>query len=97
MTYEQLRWQQEISEMFPEQYETSYIPIFYVNWNDYEEHGAVFILEKDGKLYEQNYRYSVMSDDNTPKWQPQEISFGEAIMLIEEWEEISSTRLTSDS
>ncbi len=89
MTHEQYCWQQEIIEIFCGQYDPSYIPIYHEQWNGYEEWGGVFILEKDGKLYEQTCGYSVMSGEDEI-WEPREISLEETLEIIEEWEVIVS-------
>ncbi len=68
-------------------WDPSYKVIFYAEWSDYEENGWVAILEHNGYFYEQNGGYSVFSDDNTDRWQPQIITEDDAIQIMLDWEE----------
>ena len=67
-------------------YDPSYVPLLYFHWSDYEEWGCLFILQKDGQLYEWTHGYSVMSDgpQNDP-FDPFPISHDRASELIDEW------------
>lgn len=63
-------WQQDLQEIYGDKYDPEYIPIMHADWQDYEECGWLYVLEKDGQHYVLIYAYSVMSDDNTPYWSP---------------------------
>jgi hypothetical protein len=90
MLYEQLGWCNELADLFGEAYDTDYMPIWHAEWSDYEEWGWIYILEKDGRFYEQTGGYSVMSSDNTPYWAPREITYEEMCEILDEWHEIET-------
>jgi hypothetical protein len=68
-------------------YDPTYEIVHHAAWSDYEENGWMFILRKDSQLYLLTWAYSVMADDNTPKWYPIPISESEALKEMIEWEQ----------
>ena len=87
MTYEQWRWAQELTEIFPAEYDAAYEPIWHAHWADYEECARIYVLEKAGVYYVQEYAYSVMSDDNTVRWDPYAVTYERLCEILTDWEE----------
>lgn len=87
MTYEQWQWQQELRDMFPQEYDEQFVPVWYASWSDYEESAYVYILQRGNQYYVQQYAYSVMADDNTNYWQPYAVSDAQLWEILLDWEE----------
>lgn len=58
---------------------------FHASWQDYEENAWVVIFDLEGDLFVENYRYSVMAEDNTYNFDPQFITFDDAADLVNDW------------
>lgn len=87
MTQEDYEWERKnILEEIPG-YTPAFEIVHYASWSDYEENGWIFILRKDNQLYALEYQYSVMSDDNSVRWDPYPVSQDEAVELMISWEE----------
>lgn len=71
-------------------YDPDFEIVHHASWSTYEEYGWIFILRKDNQLYALEYQYSVMSDDNSVRWDPYPITEDQALELILEWEGIIS-------
>lgn len=80
-------WQRDLQEIYGDKYDSEYIPIMHADWQDYEECGWLYVLEKDGQHYVLIYAYSVMSDDNTPYWTPYAVNDDQLWEILLEWEE----------
>lgn len=87
MTWEQVRWQRELAEIFGVAYDPGFVPVWHAAWSDYEECGWIYVLERDGRYFVQEGGYSVMADDNTPCWHPYEVSDGRLWEILVDWEE----------
>ena len=62
--------------------------IYEANWHTYEEWGGIRIFENEaGQLFCQEGGYSVMAPHDENGWQDMyEISYDDAIGLIDEWD-----------
>ena len=77
-----------LKEMFGDQYDESYVPVWYDSWCSWEESGWACILEHNGSYYSLEGGYSVMADCNNPVWDPVAITQDQALEIMFEWEEI---------
>ena len=91
MTNQELEWWQELQELLGDACDPTFVPVYHASWSDYEEHGLVFILEKEGMFYELVGGHSVMSGDYGDVWDPEPISDQAICETINEWEEIQGS------
>lgn len=63
---------------------------FYASWQDWEECAWTVIFDLHGDLFVENYRYSVMAEDNTYNFDPQFITFDDVMDLVKDWREEES-------
>jgi hypothetical protein len=80
-------WQQDLMDAYGDNYDPEYIPIMHAGWQDYEECGWLYVLQKDNQYYVLKYAYSVMSDDNTAYWEPYAVNEDQLWEILLEWEE----------
>lgn len=69
-------------------YDPSYELVFHSAWSSYEEHGWIFIFQKDKKFFSIEGGYCVMSEEGYKEanWSELvEISQEEALNLMLEW------------
>lgn len=75
---------------FFEGYDPSYQLFFKASWQTWEEHGWIFIFEKDNQYYYIEGGYSVMSDnDYLPSFRKDlfELNEEQAFEKAKEWED----------
>lgn len=68
-------------------YDSSYRILHFDSWSSYDEHGWMFVFEKDSQYWLLEYQYSVFAEDNTPVWQPHQVSADEAVAAMLDWEQ----------
>lgn len=67
-------------------YNSAYTPIYYNQWSTHEEHGWIFITQKDNQYYTAEGGVCVMTSNTPDIFDPIPISEDEAIKLILEWD-----------
>lgn len=73
-------------------YDPAFEIVHFDEWADFEEHGWMAILRKDGQLYEISGGYCVMaSGPQDDVFDPFPIAENRALELIAEWERIERT------
>jgi hypothetical protein len=66
--------------------------IYFDSWNGFEEYGGLLIFRGiDNSIQSLEFGYSVMGEDNTNYFRPNEVSLDEAISEIAQMEEIIRT------
>lgn len=87
MTYEQWQWQQTLRDLFPQDYDPAFVPVWHASWSDYEECSWIYVLQKGAQYYVQQDGYSVMEEDNTDRWAPYPVSDLRFWEILLDWEE----------
>ena len=87
MTYEQWQWQRDLLDLFPQEYDPAYVPVWHASWCDYEESGWIYVLQKGTQYYVVQGGYSVMAEDNTSCWAPMPVGDAELWEILLDWEE----------
>jgi hypothetical protein len=86
MTFtQQSHWQYELRELFGNQYDEAYLPIYHAHCSDYSSCSWVYILEYNSNLYILEYNYSPEADNNEPEWDLNPISYEDALEEIDRW------------
>jgi len=78
-------WTLALSEMFPDQYDESFVPVYYAGCSDYSSCAWVYILEKDSKFYTLEYCYSPEASNEEAVWDLEEVSLENVMELVEYW------------
>lgn len=86
MTQDQLIWQQNLQEMFPQDYDASFVPVLHAHWAHHEEHGWIYILEKDHQFYVQEGGYSVVEQNPHNCWALYAVEDDRLWEILVDWE-----------
>lgn len=70
-----------------EGFDPTYSPVYYNEWNTYEEYGWILILERNDSYYIVRGGHCVMTNNNKDIFSPEKVSFEEAFMEMNDFEE----------